>query len=695
MKKKKSVSALLTLAGLATVLASCSSEFTYPKSNYVEDTIVSVDGKQFTFTDLYGELSKKSASASAYFNTSKKVIAQLVTQPTAGMRATVQRKIDDLEETWKKNASDNGTSVKEEREKGLESENVLTMDDLRAKYLANEQIAENENAYKSIKTSSNEELYSVSEQMTKDYVNDEVPYHVSHILVKVDASSSSSKSGIVSAKISSANAEKLGNTIRNLTTSTKFSDVAYLFSDDEGSANNYGELAGSDSGVSMNKSTSYINEFKLGLYAYDSFINNRTKNRTRKDGDENVSIKEDLRVPSVVDTSPVKNTINDTKIANGKVYGIPLSAALSLKLNADVTKSDNGEQVTYNATGDKATENSYPRNIIFNNYFNQHSVSFIYDDREDYPTTFVNSINDAYGTSYTTANIAEIRTNYPKRYEEYEQITSYFSTVESSKFKPVTNVSTNLVTLTPTTITKTEAADSTLAWKTTADVSAVSGSKKILCASSSTNKVDPIIVVRGGSGDGESGYQGIHFIVVNHSRFEPINNTYYSNNIENDYKYWRVNTPNASQTGDAYTDDYSKYPSFINFVEANISATSSSNEYVSRSSWVQKAIQNYDSHQDYRIYQYNREQFKQIYNKDFDELLGKNIADAINGYITNTLDSDERKANETLDDAWETYINSLVTYQNIQPKNIVPMVAIPLFQSNQLNEVEASLNENK
>ena len=695
MNKKKSVSTLLTIAGLVAVLTSCSNEFTYPKANYVEDTIVSVDGKQFTFTDLYEELSKGSASASAYFNTSKKVLAQLVTQPTAGMRATVQRKLDDLEETWKKNASDNGTSVKEEREKGLESENVLTLDDLKAKYLAEEQISENTNAYKSIKTSSNDELYSISEQLTKDFVNDEVPYHVSHILVKVSASGSSTKDGIVSAKISSENAEKLGNTIRNLTTSTKFSDLAYLFSEDEGSANNYGELAGSDSGVSMNKSTSYINEFKLGLYAYDSFINSKTRSRSRKDGDTNVSIKTDLRVPDVIDSSPVKDTIKETKISKGKVYGIPLSAALSLKVNANVTKSDNGEQVTYNSTGDKVTENSYPRNIIFNNYFNQHAVSFIYDDRADYPTTFVNSINDAYGTSYTTNDINQIKTDYPKRYEEYEQISSYYASVDDSKFKTVTNVSNNLITLTPTSITKAEAADATLAWKTTADVNSVSGSKKILCASSTTGKLDPIIVVRGGSGDGESGYQGIHFIVVNHSRFEPINNSFYSNNIENDYKYWRVNTPNSSQSADAYTEDYNKFPSFINYVDANISATSSSNEYVSRSSWVQKAIQNYDSHQDFRIYQYNKEQFKNLYNKDFDQLIGDTISNSINEYIETTFESDERKGNETLDDAWETYINSLVIYQDIQPKNVVPMVAIPLFQSNQLSEVEASLNENK
>ena len=33
----------------------------------------------------------------------------------------------------------------------------------------------------------------------------------------------------------------------------------------------------------MNKSTSYINEFKLGLYAYDTFVNPVTKDKTRKD----------------------------------------------------------------------------------------------------------------------------------------------------------------------------------------------------------------------------------------------------------------------------------------------------------------------------------------------------------------------------------------------------------------------------
>lgn len=58
-----------------------------------------------------------------------------------------------------------------------------------------------------------------------------------------------------------------------------------------------------------------------------------------------------------------------------------------MKVNAENTKSDNGNTVTYTEQGDKVTENSYPRNNIFNNYFNQHSVSFIYDD--EYESNFV------------------------------------------------------------------------------------------------------------------------------------------------------------------------------------------------------------------------------------------------------------------------------------------------------------------
>ena len=246
--------------------------------------------------------------------------------------------------------------------------------------------------------------------------------------------------------------------------------------------------------------------------------------------------------------------------------------------------------------------------------------------------------------------------------------------MDETKFKEVDGASDKLIVLDTTTVKKADA--SSVAWRETANISRVQTAKKILWTSGDGNKIDPIVVVRGDSGDGDSGYQGIHFIVVNHIRFTPINDKY-NNDIENDYKYWRINTPNTQQEAVAYTDDYNKFPSFINYVDGNVNASSSNNEYVTRTSWVKSNLVDRGT-SDYKLYQYNKDQFKKLYSKDFDSYLG-DFATTINRYIYSIVGSSELSSNETLDDSWETYINNLISYQDIQPKRITPTKAIPLL----------------
>ena len=52
-------------------------------------------------------------------------------------------------------------------ETALENEGVLSLDALKAKLLATEQVTENQSAYEAVKTGSNEELYVTSEDRLK------------------------------------------------------------------------------------------------------------------------------------------------------------------------------------------------------------------------------------------------------------------------------------------------------------------------------------------------------------------------------------------------------------------------------------------------------------------------------------------------------------------------------------------------
>ena len=96
----------------------------------------------------------------------------------------------------------------------------------------------------------------------------------------------------------------------------------------------------------MDTSTSFVNEFKLGIYAYDAILSGRTENTTIEAG---------LGI-----TSDVK-----AELAGGLSY-VPYEAIKELGNVKDVT-DDDGIRVN------GGNENYYPRNILWNKYLNHHN----------------------------------------------------------------------------------------------------------------------------------------------------------------------------------------------------------------------------------------------------------------------------------------------------------------------------------
>ena len=192
MKKgKRSLTLALSLLSIASLTA-CDDDYKYPKNKWEEGKIVNVGGKNYTFEQIYKLLDNTKGSAQAYYNVAKNVLTQLVTKRTDAMLATVDSKMNELKNTWKTNARTNRTSYKEEMEKTLDSESVDDIDELRNKYIAQAQNDENSTAYYNINadgTTDKSYKFYISEEMTKNYVKEQAPYHVSHILIKVDASS--------------------------------------------------------------------------------------------------------------------------------------------------------------------------------------------------------------------------------------------------------------------------------------------------------------------------------------------------------------------------------------------------------------------------------------------------------------------------------------------------------------------------
>ena len=648
---KRSLSLAMSILAIASLTA-CDDDYNYPDAKWKEGIIVNVDGKDYKYDEIYQLFDNSKGSAQAYFNVAKNILAQLVTPKTDTMLSNVDTKINDLKNTWKTNARTNNTSYKEEQEKTFDSENVEDLDELREKYISQQQVEKNSQDFYEINANGVTDpsyTYYISEQMTKDYVTNQAPYHVSHVLVKVDASSDGE--GYWNGKITADNAKKIGNAVRMLASSDSFGSVAQLVSEDEGSAKMYGELVTTTEGsqsVAMEKTTSYINEFKLGLYAYEAYLNPKTKA-----AEVNTAVRASLRVPGQAAASSSFDYKNDTAVSElitdgtlvGKngAFGIPLSKAITLGYVADVEKNIvDGSKVDY------ASETQYPRNILFNNYFNYHGVNFLYDDSDTYEAEFLkDAIEVGAHSDKTILTLNDVKDKLPSKYAEYEYVKGQLSKIDAGKFKTVEGISDNLYNYDFDAFTKKSV------------LTKIPTSKRILVEKDTDT--NPVIIVRGGS----SGYQGIHFIVVNNDPFV---------NSQNTYQYYRTNIPDASaDPASAKSADYSTNPSLINYVKADINSNTT---YNARRDAVVAAVKASDSNIDFRLYEENIKKFGA---DKFNELLG-DYAGIINKYIEITKESSELGKNSSLDESWETYIQTLALQEEITPRGLVPEVCVSAFE---------------
>lgn len=741
MKKGfKSLATVMSILTVTSVLASCKSDYTYPDASWRKGYIATLGSKDVSFADIYKLMEGTKDSARAYFSTASSVLAQIVTKRTDTMISQVDAEMDEQIQTWKNSASTNGTSYKEERQKTLDSEGVLDDDALRDKKIAAKQVEANKNQYNSDSFGTGEDseyYYRISMDYTKKYVSTMHPYHVSHILVKVDAASGGE--GTYKGKISSDNATKLGDVVKSLVSSTSnFAQTAYQFSDD-GSSSYYGDLFAGDSGTALDTSTSYVNEFKLGLYAYETYFNHSSTSQE--------DVKTALRVPSDTVNKTVGAKISETSFAKQQAYGIPVSVALEMAQVYDQTKSDAGYNIT---TENKyeVGEDLYPRNVLFNNYFNNHALSFIYDDSEEYANRFAGELIDlmtsltgseendytaeiaavkALRTAYSAAtdktaankaliaglNVIRTGLNEDKtkdlksRFDAYDKIlrtlglssetgtTLSNSTFASSRFSTSESLSDNLY------------AFDYSAGAENNYISHLSSGKKILFADD--EHTQPILVTRAGSGSGDSGYQGIHFIIVNNDPFGTGNaeTDKATNSGEYTYRYYRVNSIDDTKESTAYTSDYKTNPCVINYLKGNLKdgKGASDTTYSTKLTKVKNTIDSFDSNTDIKIFEANIEKFNEIYStkgvkfmdtESDNSVIGQKASKLIQLYIDVTKKSSTTSAEETLDSSWETYVNTTLVYESMQPQRVIPTSAIGYFQGGYITkEMEETFHVKK
>ena len=539
MNRTKFAIASFALATLVT-LSACSNPVTENSDGYLI-TMKDKDGNStgYTADQLFGNYRDNEFGVSKFVESvTELVIRNQINQEdaeTEALKAEILRKadisVDGVKETARNNASTNGTNYNDELNTLLESYNVEDLAELKDYFAYRTMKQEVEDRYFDDNLSS----FVIGDAFGPGYLNERLPYHVKHILVKVSAVGSDLYNG----RITEAEAKKLyavANRLAIQRNGETFGEVAREMSED-GSKEQFGDL-----GI-MSKATSFVNEFKLGIYAYDSVFNQNA---------EVVEKRDQLNVPETA-----LEYFDDLGLAT-----IPFHAFVSLDQYANVTKDINGNPVNNNDTL------YYPRNIIFNEYFNRHNIAVV-----------------------TPESLGGGDYNY-------------------DGFRTVPELN----------------------------------NQRVL--TDENGKV--ILVVRAGTGSGDSGYQGIHFIVVERSAL--------------------VETQNGVSLEDYYTTEIPGTPNYptangedlVTFVNFNVTTTAN---YKTRAETVTNEIRNFDRFFNFRM-------LEQLIAEQEVTFVDENLEDAVLNYMDVTRRSSTFDQNLQEINTWNTYIEFL-QYQAFQRQRLI------------------------
>jgi len=295
--------------------------------------------------------------------------------------------VQEQKDKAKANAKSNKTSYKDEWDAILESHNAEDEKELKEHFIYDKEKEVITNWY----SGNNEKADELKNQfigidkdgnvVTSD-VKAAMPYHVRHILVKVDEASDA-QAKFYKGTISDTQAKLLADTVSTLASGKyNFAQVASMYSED-GSAS-----SGGDVGIMTNTATSgslgMVNEFQLGIYAYDNIFDATNAADGAKD-----AIREGLGID------------DDVINALPELAKVPYDAFKKIGEYAEVTADKYGNKLA------NGSATLYPRNILWNKYLNLHNVFVITKTQpgaakfgaDDAETEFANLEGAAYDDS--------------------------------------------------------------------------------------------------------------------------------------------------------------------------------------------------------------------------------------------------------------------------------------------------------
>ncbi len=366
MRRRKATISIAALTAL-TLITGCSGNLVEDKNGNVITMTIGDETVQIAAGDLLDDYLGTTAGVKSYYDAVYEVVVRELFEKSS--QATTRNDIynqakRDVESTKEKARSnaDNGGSYDEELEALLDAEGVEDLTEL-----------EEKKAYEHMQTELKDQFFEggegswapnawtelvVGERDTNGdlvtdengdptyagYLNERLPYHVRHILIKVGAGSNA----VYDASITKDDAIRLGSAVTSLANRAEyesFGRLARQISEDDGSAAEFGDLK------IMDAKTEFVNEFKLGVYTFEGIYNQA----------HDAATKAKLNIPTEAQTT----------FTNLGLTEVPYEAALNLIDVADVEKDANGNEVN------DGEAKYFPRNIYFNKYFNRHNVAVI------------------------------------------------------------------------------------------------------------------------------------------------------------------------------------------------------------------------------------------------------------------------------------------------------------------------------
>ena len=365
MKKSKLSITLVTSFIAAMAMSACSSVSAKKDAVVTFTPYGSKESITLLTDDVYNQYKNTSAGVSKFYDKILEVLIRYefkdkeFSEGEQGYKEIenwAENQVKAQKDKAKANAKSNGTSYDTEWKSILDSNNVDDAKELKEKFIYEKEKEVIKEWYADKYADQvRDEFLGIDEHgnAVDSDVKAAMPYHIRHILVKVDEASNA-KDKFNKGTISEAQAKLLYDVVSTLAEGKySFTEVAQMYSED-GSKDK-----GGDVGIMTNDATSgslgMVNEFQLGLYAYDNIYD--TANAADPAADV---IREGLGI-----TDKVVNALPNSYAV------VPYQAFEKLNTYADVTSDKYGEQLA----GGSAT--FYPRNIVWNKYLNLHNVFLI------------------------------------------------------------------------------------------------------------------------------------------------------------------------------------------------------------------------------------------------------------------------------------------------------------------------------